>query len=317
LDYYTDQSAIAIKNIIADHQVSTILAFDLPYPTSIVKAAKDANVNRIISYWGASMSSPNRGLRLLAKKLEWYLMRKSAPNYFIFESKAMQITATHGRGVPEQLTTVIPLGVDTNYFFPSKDKTYIKSELNIPTNRRVVFYSGHMEERKGIRTIVKAARHLADTDKIKNIHFVFCGNVKNEADTYIAELNNSYAISHVTFAGYRLDVPKLMQTCDVGVIASTGWDSFTRSSVELLASGVPLIVSNLGGLAETTKHNETGYIITPGDPIELANAIYKLINDEHLLSSFGQKARLRAINCFAEETQIKRIADTLLNSLFS
>jgi glycosyltransferase involved in cell wall biosynthesis len=244
-------------------------------------------------------------------------MRKSAPNYFIFESKAMQLTATHGRGVPEQLTTVIPLGVDTNYFFPSKDKTYIKSELNIPTNRRVVFYSGHMEERKGIRTIVKAARHLADTDKIKNIHFVLCGNVKNEADTYIAELNNSYAISHVTFAGYRLDVPKLMQTCDVGVIASTGWDSFTRSSVELLASGVPLIVSNLGGLAETTKHNETGYIITPGDPIELANAIYKLINDEHLLNSFGQKARLRAINCFAEETQIKRIADTLLNSLSS
>ncbi|BHH86292.1 glycosyltransferase family 4 protein [Desulforhopalus sp. 52FAK] len=313
LNYQNEESAIAVKEIIDQHQVSTILAFDLPYPTSIAKAAKEANVKRIISYSGASMSGLNKGLSLLAKKIEWFFRRQSRPNFFIFESKAMQHTATHGRGVPEKLTTVIPLGVDTDCFFPSEDKSYIKNALKIPLERHVVFYSGHMEERKGVRVIVRAAKHLAATNKIQNIHFVLCGNVGSEADTYIAELNNSYAKSHVTFAGYRSDIPKLMQSSDLGAIVSTGWDSFTRSAVELLSSGVPLIVSNLGGLIETTKHNETGYVINPSDPIALADKIYKLINDQGKLKLFGKNARLRAKEKFSEKTQIDRIASILIN----
>ncbi len=313
LGYYDDVSAEEIKSLIAKHGIHTIVAFDLPYPCKIARAAKQAGVENLISYWGASMSELNSGVKLALKKIEWLLRRKSSPDFFIFESKAMQLTATKGRGIPKSKTAVIPLGVDTNKYKPTelKRKSYVHQQLNIPSDRKIVFYSGHMEERKGIRTIVKAARHLSETGRIAGVHFVLCGNKGKEADTYIEEIKDSPAINHVTFAGYREDVPLLMQNSDLGVIASTGWDSFTMSSIEMLASGIPLIASDLGGLAETTVHGETGYLVPPGNYIDLAKSLYGLLTNESLLQQYSSNARKRVQHYFRVQDQVTRISKLL------
>ena len=304
MDYQSDDSATLLEELIEDNKIDTILAFDLPYPTKITRTARRSGVKNIVSYWGASMSSHNHGLKLLLKRSQWYIQKYSAPNLFIFESKAMQHSATNGRGVPAGKTCVIPLGVDTSQYYPSGDKSYIKDELNIPGDRKVIFYSGHMEERKGIRIIMKTARYLEEKSMIANIHFVLCGNKRNEADTYLDELSESRALSHVTFAGYRNDVPALMRSSDIGVIASTGWDSFTRSSVEMMASGIPLLASNLGGLAETTKHSETGFLFEAGNYKTLANYIYQLAMNDGKRNMLSLAARQRAIDFFDEKDQI-------------
>ncbi len=311
LRYDDDASAEMIKNLIAKHSIQTIVAFDLPYPSRIARAAKQAGVTNLISYWGASISGLNSGIKLALKKIEWLLRGNSAPDLFIFESKAMQLTATKGRGIPVSKTTVIPLGVDTDIYKSAEFKGYVHKQLNIPSNRKIVFYSGHMEERKGIRAIVKAARYLSETGRIAGLHFVLCGNKGNEADTYIEEIKHSSAINHVTFAGYREDVPLLMQNSDLGVIASTGWDSFTMSSIEMLASGIPLIASDLGGLAETTVHGETGYLVPPGNHIDLAESLYGLLADEGVLQQYSGNARKRAQCYFRIQDQITRISKLL------
>ncbi|HFD31220.1 MAG TPA: glycosyltransferase family 1 protein [Gammaproteobacteria bacterium] len=311
LRYNDDVSALLVKDIIITHRIDTIVAFDLPYPSKIAKAAKQAGVGNLISYWGASMSGLNSGIKLTLKKIEWLFRGKSAPDFFIFESKAMQLTAIKGRGVPESKTTVIPLGVDIDEYKPVISKGYVHKQLNIPSDRKIIFYSGHMEERKGIRTIVKAARHLSETGRIAVVHFVLCGNKGNEADTYIEEIKDSPAINHVTFAGYREDIPLLMQNSDLGVIASTGWDSFTMSSIEMLASGIPLIASNLGGLAETTVHGQTGYLVPPGDYINLAESLYSLLANDSLLRQYSSNARARAQHYFQIQDQIIRISKFL------
>ncbi|MFT5707704.1 MAG: glycosyltransferase involved in cell wall biosynthesis [Oceanospirillaceae bacterium] len=308
---YSDESHLQeLKELIKAKNITTVMAFDLPFPSAVAKIAK-AQGTKVISYWGASMSSINSGLKLLLKRAEWQLLQKSSANLFIFESQAMQLTATQGRGIPGRITTVIPLGVDTTIFYPSDDKTYIHLELNIPTNRKVVFYSGHMEERKGIRTIVKAAKYLAEQNQIANVHFVICGNKGNQADTYLEEIKNTKVLSHVTFAGYRNDIPELMRASDIGVIASTGWDSFTRSSVEMMAAGIPLLASNLGGLAETTKHNETGFLFEAGNYKTLAEKIYQLLTNDQQRNAFASAARLRAVELFDEKGQISHISKTL------
>jgi len=317
LGYHDDESREKIKSLIAKHHIRTIVAFDLSYPSKIASAVKQAGVENLISYWGASMSGLNSGIKLAFKKIEWLLRRHSAPDFFIFESKAMQLTATKGRGIPKSKTTVIPLGVDTEKYKPTelKRKDYVHKKLNIPSNRKIIFYSGHMEERKGIRVIVKAARYLSETNRLAGIHFVLCGNKGNEADTYIEEIKHSAAINHVTFAGYRDDVPLLMQSSDIGVIASTGWDSFTRSSVEMLASGMPLIASNLGGLAETTMPGKTGSLVPPGDYEALAEEVFDILSDAPLLEYYSEQARSLAMSDFTEERQIERLTRVYLAHL--
>lgn len=311
LPYQSINSAKKIKIIVETHNISTILAFDLPYPTIIAKAARAAGVKKIVSYWGASMSGINMGIILFLKKIEWYLRKSSRPNFFIFESYAMQKTAIKGRGVPNKSTVVIPLGVDIFKFKPSADKFYIRSALSIPITRKVVFYSGHFEERKGVRTIVKAANYLADRCAINGIHFVLCGNKNGEEAPYLDEIKNATACEHITFAGYREDIPALMASSDIGVIVSSGWDSFTMSSIEMLASGLPLIVSNVGGLSETTEAGVTGELIAPYDYISLANEILRLTDNPLLISKQSIAARHRAVMNFEISKQIERIAITL------
>ena len=308
---YRNPNQNSLIPFLRNHNIKTVIAFDLGYPATVIKLLKENGISKIVSYWGASMSSINSGPKLILKKLE-YLLRQNKPDLFVFESEAMRKTATQGRGIPKQATEVVYLGVDTNKFSPPENPDfYAHEQLNIPRNRHIIFYSGHMEERKGVRIIINAALILAKNNRLQNIHFVLCGNKGNEADTYINLLIDSNANTHVTFAGYRNDIDRLMRSSRVGVIASTGWDSFTMSSVEMMASGLPLIVSNLQGLAETIEHQHNGYLIEPGNANELAQRIFELTNNPDPTNIMAINSRKRALKFFTKDQQIAKISSLI------
>lgn len=312
-DYRQDDYAVFSEFLIR-HQITRVIAFDLPIPATVISVLRKAGVGNIISYWGASMSSINVGLKLLLKKIECFSMRYK-PNHFIFESEAMRLTATHGRGIPHHKTHVIPLGVDTSVYTEKYDQDFYAHQIfNIPMDHKIIFYSGHMEERKGVRVIVQAAIHLIEALNFENVHFVLCGNKDDEAAAYQKLLKGTEADAHVTFAGYRSDIAALMRSSYIGVIASTGWDSFTMSSVEMMSSGLPLIVSNLQGLAETIEHNGNGFHIKPGDHVDLAEKITHLLSNYQLAKNFSGASRARAKSLFSRERQVSEIANLLRSS---
>jgi glycosyltransferase involved in cell wall biosynthesis len=99
-----------------------------------------------------------------------------------------------------------------------------------------------------------------------------------------------------------------MRSSSLGVIASTGWDSFTMSSVEMMSSGLPLIVSNLQGLAETIENGKNGYTITPGDYEGLRDCIKDLVGSDELRNSFSVASRRRAVDLFSKDIQVIEIS---------
>lgn len=306
-EYKNPEHAKNLDQFLSNHNIKIVLAFDLGFPAEIIATLKKHNV-KIVSYWGASMSSINSGIKLLAKKIEWAL-RNNKPDYFIFESIAMQRTATHGRGVPANKTAVVTLGVDTEKFYPAYENYYYAHEqLSIPKEKKLIFYSGHMEQRKGVHVIVQAAIDIFNGNPEYPVHFVICGNKAGEESIFLETLKDSSAQHKVTFAGYRADIADLMRSSSVGVIASTGWDSFTMSSVEMMSSGLPLIVSKLQGLAETIEDQKNGFLITPGNANELASRIQELIENISLRNQFSLASRSRAKNYFSRELQIQSLA---------
>jgi len=259
------------------------------------------------------MSSLNTGIKLALKKLEFKLKKSHAADLYIFESKAMQETAVFGRGIPAKRTTVINLGVDTDRFKPSTEPNfYTHDTFDIPREQKVVIYSGHMEERKGVATLIKCAMFLATEQNTSNFHFLICGNKPGEEATYLDMLGSSPENYNVTFGGYRSDLPDIMRSACIGVIASTGWDSFTMSSIEILSSGRPLLVSKLQGLAETTIPGETGDFFPPGDYKKLAERLYSLTEDEATYKSMCINARKRALTQFDQRQQIESISSRII-----
>lgn len=312
--HYQDQSEHqSLAEFVRRHNIRLVLAFDLGYPAKVIEVLRKAGVARIVSYWGASMSSINSGLKLAIKRLDWHL-RTYKPDHFIFESEAMRLTATSGRGVPYSRTSVVALGVDTEVFFPAYGNYfYAHEELNIPRHKKIVFYSGHMEERKGVRVIMQAAVAIFEQQPELPIHFVICGNKPGEELRYLEVVRGTAAEAAVTFAGYRTDIAGLMRSSFMGVIASTGWDSFTMSSVEMMASGLPMVVSNLQGLGETIEMGVNGWLIPPGDYRALLGHIIALVNDQLLACEYSKNSRARAESKFSRKVQVQSLALCLKN----
>ena len=124
-------------------------------------------------------------------------------------------------------------------------------------------------------------------------------------------LSSTKAAQFVTFAGYRADIAELMRSASVGAIASTGWDSFTMSSVEMMSSGLPLIVSDLQGLSETISNKVNGYLFPPSDHLSLARKIAELVSNDELRTSMSIASRNRASRLFSRHTQVHELAKVL------
>lgn len=292
---------------IADNNIDFVLGFDQAPGKKYYKYLRRSGVKRIVSYWGASISDVNTGLKLQLKRLEMRL-RKNSPDLYVFESEAMRYLAVHGRGVDEAKTMISHLGVDTEKFKPNDEcKKYPYVEFDIPVNRKIFYYSGHMEPRKGVSVIINAAIDLFEKRNFRGFHFLLLGNRNGEEAVYEKMLSGSGAKDHVTFGGYRNDIALILPGCYLGVIASTGWDSFTMSSLEVAASGLPLLVSNLQGLAETVEDGVTGYVFSPGNHLELAEKLVDLSENGDKRNIMAEKSRERVLSEFSKERQVETL----------
>lgn len=162
-----------------------------------------------------------------------------------------------------------------------------------------------MEPRKGVHVILEAAVELVARRGRRDIHFLFLGNRDGQERRFGPLYEGSAAVDHVTFGGYRDDIPEIFRGCDIGCIASTGWDSFTMSAVEMAASGLPLVVSSLQGLRETVEEGVTGLTFPPGNSTALADQLSLLLMDTALCTSMALEARQRVLRSFTVERQVE------------
>lgn len=306
----SSRSADTITRYIKKHNIEAIFGFDQPVGAPIHRVLRKAGVKKFISYWGAPMSSVNHGFRLLAKRIQ-VALTPYKPDLFILESEAMRETAVAGRGIPQRATRVVYNGVDENEFKPVGNKDYVYDLFGIPRDRKIIFYSGHMEERKGVHVIVKAAVDLVVNKGRRDAHFLLLGNKHGEEGRFEPLYRHTEAAGHITFGGYRNGVEKIMPCCYMGVIASTGWDSFPLSPLEMQSCGLPVVASALQGLKECVEDGVTGFVVSPGAHLELSGRVLQLLSSPGLRAQMSNAARQRVLDRFTADRQIHNLSDIL------
>jgi len=303
-----------IERYLRNHNIDIAFGFDQPVSKPTFRYLRKGGLVLLVSYWGAPMSSINRGIKLWLKRVQVTLSR-CGPDHYIFESNGMANTAVYGRGISASKTSVIYLGTDTTYFRPDvASPDYVYDIFSIPKDRRIFLYMGHMEKRKGVDSLIQAAKILAENYERRDFHLVILGNRDGNERVFLPLIADSIAQKHITFGGYRNDIPFLLAGCYAGLIGSTGWDSFPRSSIEMTASGLPLLVSDLPGLNETVLDGKTGFIFPPGDFYRLAMLMKQLLDDPILRNNLGNAARERAVNYFTIDRQLQELI-TIMNKL--
>jgi glycosyltransferase involved in cell wall biosynthesis len=303
----------SLTEYVKKNGVRFALFFDVQPVHPVFRWLRRAGVGTILAYHGAPISGRMPSWKLMLKKMQVNFSRSKVDG-LIFESQAMADLAISGRGVPRHMIDIVPLGVDIDLFHPGQSD-YVYEVTGLPRDRKVVIYVGHMEERKGVRTLIEGAIELLARRKRRDVCFLIFGNREGESKRF-EEMYAGLGIKElICFGGYRQDLAKIYRGCFCGIIPSTGWDSFPRSAIEMAASGLPVVASRLQGLQEAVLDGETGVLYPPGDAQALAGCLEALLNQEDSARQYGQRGRKRCENELNLESQRVRFQRVLRKRL--
>lgn len=203
--------------------------------------------------------------------------------------------------VPEKKVRVIPNGIRTS-IFDKKTGNLTHEDLGLPEGSFVVGAVGSLYPVKGHRYLIEAVARVSE--KHPNVHLVIAGDGK-EKDGLI-ELSRNLGISDkVHLPGRRSDVPDLLKLFDVFVLPSES-EAHPLSLCEAMASGLPVVASNVGGVPEVIENRKTGILTGVGDVEALAKAVSELIESSELRGRLGNQAVERIREEYSMERMLER-----------
>lgn len=169
--------------------------------------------------------------------------------------------------------TIIPNGVDPELFV----KLPAKPKFKIADNDRVVFFIGRLVPEKGVWQLIQAFHQVLYKVPDAKLFIGGKGPMKSALDKLAADLGIAEKIFYTGFL--KEDMRNyLYAKAQVAVFPSL-YEPFGIVALEAMATNTPVIVGNVGGLAEIVQDGENGLTVAAGSVDELARAIIKLLSD--------------------------------------
>jgi len=170
---------------------------------------------------------------------------------------------------------IIPNGIDLERFHPG-----VRPITEYLDGRKNILFVGRFDEpRKGFIHLLRAMPTIRKQFPDARLIVVGAGDIAR-ATRQARNLN----AGDVVFAGSvrPQDLPRYYATCDVYCAPSTGRESFGIVLLEALATGAPVVASDIPGYAGVIDHGRTGMLTTPEEPNDIALAIVRVLADEAL-----------------------------------
>ena len=177
-----------------------------------------------------------------------------------------------------------------------------RAQLNIAPDDILVLSVGELQKRKNHQAIIRAIAKLNNS----SIKYAICG--QGELEDYLKKLVFTLKLEEqVFFLGYRQDIPEIMSACDIFAHPSIR-EGLGLASLEAMASGLPLVTSNVQGVPDYVENGVTGYMCAPMDFDAYAENLNKLVTDKALREKIGtdnidyvQKYRVEVIEPVIKE----------------
>ncbi len=176
-----------------------------------------------------------------------------------------------------------------------------------------IIFAGRLEKFKGLEYALRALPEIVR--RFPDTILTIAGSGKDKAE--LEALAQSLGITqHVRFLGYvpHSAMPEIYGNSTIAVVPSIWPEVCSRSGIEAMSAGLPIVGSNVGGSPDWLHDGETGYLVPPKDPAALADAINKLFADPERLLTMGRNARAKAEEYDIElhATRIEKIYEEVI-----
>lgn len=175
-----------------------------------------------------------------------------------------------------------------------------RKKLGVPKNGFILLSVGELNDNKNHQVVIKAIGRL----NIPNIHYIICGQGINK--NYLLELGEELGISNqIHLLGFREDVIEICKIADVFVFPSKR-EGLPVSIMEAMASGLPIIATEIRGTTDLVVRDQGGYLVKPTDVDAFMESIDTLYSDENIRKELSEKNREES-----EKYSINRILSEL------
>lgn len=186
---------------------------------------------------------------------------------------------------------VIPNFVDTDIYKPSKDGGLRQHVA--PNGEKVLVHTSNFRVVKRVTDTIRILERVIKEVPAKLL-LVGDGPDRSECERLCRQLG---LCDDVKFLGKQDGLVEILSASDIFLIPSQS-ESFGLAALEAMSCGLPVISSNIGGLPELVRHNETGFIAGIGDIERMAKYAIDLLTNQRKYHLFSSNARDRAVNVF-------------------
>ncbi len=192
------------------------------------------------------------------------------------------------RIVPREKTKTIPLGLDLERFLAvSASSLSLREDLAISRTSLVLGFVGRLVMIKDLETLLRAFKVVQGEIKSAVLLIAGDGPVREKMMVLAQSLGISEA---VIFLGWRHDLPILYRTMDIFLLSSRN-EGTPVSVIEAMAAGLPVVATNVGGVPDLVNPGNSGLLVPAGDPVAMADAVFRLAGDTHARAAMGTEGR--------------------------
>jgi glycosyltransferase involved in cell wall biosynthesis len=207
-------------------------------------------------------------------------------------------------GVPAEKCKVIHNSIDAAKFQQRVDSTKTASYRTAWSKNRnpLVGFAGRLVPQKGWRDFVEAIALVPEVNGV----VIGDGYDQEKLKTLIVERDLS---ERLTFANFVTDMPNALSSLDIHILPSTYEEPCATVVLEAMAVGKPVIGTKTGGTPEMIESGETGLIVAPNAPEEIAQAIRTLITHPSRMSAMGIAGKSRVETLFSHQNMVEKIEE--------
>jgi len=234
--------------------------------------------------------------------IEWW-MTYEAKQVIVCSNSVKSELENHFHLPPEKIT-VIPNGVDIFNFDLNVNREDVKRRYGVRPDERIILFVGRLVPQKGVDTLIRAVPHIIRQHR--DVRILISGDGWSKG--YLEELARSTGFrEYIKFLGFIPDseLAKLMASADVLVIPSI-YEPFGIVALEGMAAGVPVVATNVGGLAEIIEHDRTGVLVYPGNPESIAWGVNRVLSDREYSNWLVQNARRKVQEAYSWDVIAER-----------
>lgn len=200
---------------------------------------------------------------------------------------------------------VVPNAVDTEMYPAQVDRAAVRQSVGLEPPDIVVVVVATFKRQKGHVHLVDAIEKAVDTLPRLRVVLVGDGDLRHGIEQMV---DDRQLTDHFRFLGSRNDVPDLLAAADVFVLPSL-WEGLSVALLEAMASGIPVIATDVSGTREVVVDGETGLLVPPGAPEPLANALLSTVADGHAAATRATEARTIVSTRYSARAQAELLLD--------